>query len=150
MEQLVFDSGIREYQINGNGVLRFNPSDPNVYGRFFSAMDKIKAVENEMAKKAQALEGTEGQQTGETAVAIMCETDSRMKAILNEIFGMGNDFDKILEGVNLMAVASNGKRVVINLLDALQPIMEAGANECATGEVNAAKLNREQRRAMQR
>lgn len=150
MEQLVFDSGIREYQINGNGVLRFNPSDPNVYGRFFAAMDKIKAVENEMAKKAQALEGTEGQQEGETAVAIMCETDSRMKAILNEIFGMGNDFDKILEGVNLMAVASNGKRVVINLLDALQPIMEAGANECATGEVNAAKLNREQRRAMQR
>ena len=31
MEKLSFDTGIREYDVNGNGVLRFNPSDPNVY-----------------------------------------------------------------------------------------------------------------------
>lgn len=150
MENLIFDSGIKEFNVNGKGVLRFNPSDPNVYGRFVAAIDKIKAVETEMAGKAKALEKAGGESAGEAVIGIMCETDARMKKILNEIFGLDNDFDKILEGVNLMAVAGNGKRVVTNLLDALQPIMEAGAQACADGEVETAKLNREQRRAMQR
>ena len=150
MEQLLFDSGIKEYKVNGKGVLRFNPNDPNVYGRFVNAIDKINAVETEMAGKAKALENTGDEKTGEAVINIMVETDARMKKILNEIFGHENDFDKILEGVNLMAVAGNGKRVVNNLLDALQPIMEAGAKACADGEVETAKLNREQRRAMQR
>ena len=79
----------------------------------------------------------------------MRETDQRIKRVLNEIFGQENDFDKILEGVNLMAVASNGQRVVSNLMDALQPIMEEGAQACVKSEVDEAKLNREQRRAMQ-
>ena len=150
MEKLIFDSGIKEYQINGKGVLRFNPSDPNVYGRFMEAMDKIKAVEKKMAAKANAIDTTKGDQhTGETTLRIMCDTDKQMKAILNEIFGHENDFDKILEGVNLMAVATNGKRVVTNLIEALQPIMESGAKMCASGEVEEAKLNRAQRRAMQ-
>lgn len=150
MEQLIFDSGIKEYQINGKGVLRFNPSDPNVYGRFMAAMDKIKTVESQMTEKAKVLENTEGNNTGEAAISIMCETDKKMKSILNEIFGMENDFDAILEGVNLMAVATNGKRVVTNLLEVLQPIMEEGASACANNEVESAKLNREQRRAMQK
>lgn len=149
MEQLIFDSGIKEYQINGKDVLRFNPSDPNVYGRFVEAMDKIKAVEKKMVAKAKTIENKESQESGESVIRIMCETDRQMKAILNEIFGRENDFDKLLEGVNLMAVASNGKRVITNLIEALQPIMEQGAKACAEGEVETAKLNREQRRAMQ-
>jgi len=149
MEQLIFDSGIKEYQINGKGVLRFNPSDPNVYGRFVEAMDKIKAVEKKMVAKAKTIENKESQESGESVIRIMCETDRQMKAILNEIFGHKNDFDKLLECVNLMAVASNGKRVITNLIEALQPIMEQGAKACAEGEVETAKLNREQRRAMQ-
>lgn len=150
MEQLIFDSGIKEYQINGNKVLRFNPSDPNVYGRFMEAIDKIKAVENEMMEKSKVLENSSDEKTGVAAINIMCESDKKMKAILNEIFGMGNDFDDLLEGVNLMAVAGNGKRVVTNLLEVLQPIMEEGAKACATSEVESAKLNREQRRALQK
>lgn len=149
MEILNFDSGIKEYQINGKSVLRFNPSDPNVYGRYVDAMDKIKTVEKKAVEKAKEIENKDGQEAGEAAIRIMCDTDKQMKAILNEIFGRGNDFEEILEGVNLMAVASNGHRVVTNLLEALQPIMEEGARACAEGEVEAAKLNREQRRAMQ-
>ena len=149
MEQLIFDSGIKEYQINGNGVLRFNPSDPNIYGRFILAMDKIKSIESEMVEKANKIDKTEEDEAGEAAIRIMCETDKKIKGILNEIFGMENDFDRILEGVNLMAVAHNGNRVITNLLNALQPIMEAGAKACADGEVESAKMNREQRRAAQ-
>ena len=150
MEQLIFDSGIKEYQINGKGVLRFNPSDPNVYERFFDAVDKIHAVEKEMAEKAKATDVTAQEEAGAIMLKIMREMDIKIKDILNGVFGFDNDFDNILCGVNLMAVASNGNRVVVNLLEALQPIMEAGAKACADKDVAQAKLNREQRRAMQR
>lgn len=150
MENLIFDSGIKEYKINEKGVLRFNPSDPNVYGRFIDSMGKIKNVENRMAAKAKTLDGKgKDSDTGSAVIRIMVEADREMKNILNEIFGGENDFNEILEGVNLMAVATNGRRVVSNLIDALMPIMEQGAKACAEGEVETAKLNREQRRALQ-
>lgn len=148
MEQLIFDSGIKEYQINGKGVLRFNPSDPNVYARFVDAMPKIEQIEKEMAEKANNIDKDSGA-AGEQVLRIMRETDRKIKAELSSVFGDGNDFDQILEGVNLMAVASNGERVIANLINALQPIMENGAKECVRSEVAEAKLNRAQRRAMQ-
>lgn len=147
MEQLIFDTGVKEYQLPG-GVLRFNPSDPNVYARFIESMEKIKSVEQQMAAKAKIAADKKDGDVGEESLLIMRETDQKFKTILNDVFGHGNDFDKLLEGVNLMAVASNNERVIVNLLNALQPIMEAGVNTCVDTEVGAAKLNREQRRAM--
>ena len=79
----------------------------------------------------------------------MSETDKNIKDLLNHVFGCGNNFDELLEGVNLMAVATNGERVVSNLINALLPIMEAGAKACVQSEVSNARLNREQRRAVQ-
>lgn len=149
MELLNFDSGIKEYQINGKGVLRFNPSDPSVYGRFMDAMDDIKAVEREMTEKAKKAENKQGAERGEEVIRIMCESDKKMKEILNVVFGHGNNFDEILEGVNLMAVATNGNRVVTNLINALQPLMESGARACASDAVETAKINRAARRALQ-
>lgn len=149
MERLIFDSGIKEYQINGRGVLRFNPSDPNVYARFMDLAPKIKEIEGEMNVKASRIDRAEKAAAGEQTLLIMRETDRRIKSVLNEVFGRDNDFEEILEGVNLMAVASNGKRVVENLIDALLPIMEEGAAACVKLEVNAAKMNRQQRREMQ-
>lgn len=148
MEQLIFDSGIKEYQINGKGVLRFNPSDPNVYARFIDAMPRIEQIEKEMADRANNID-TDAANAGEHILMVMRETDRKIKAELSAVFGHGNDFDQILEGVNLMAVASNGERVIANLIGALQPIMEGGAKECVRSEVDEAKLNRQQRRAMQ-
>lgn len=150
MEQIIFDSGIKEYQINKGGVLRFNPSDPNVYERFTGAINKIRAVEQEMSAKAKILEDKNSGNSGAEALKIMREADQKMKKILNEIFGGENDFDALLENVNLMAVATNGERVVVNLLEALKPVMEEGAKACVSQQVSEAKLNREQRRATQR
>ena len=148
MENIIFDSGMRSYRINDGGVLRFNPSDPNVYARFMDAVDEIKTIEAEQAKRANTLDRTE-ENAPEEILHIMSETDKKVKAVLNNVFGKGNNFDELLEGVNLMAVATNGERVISNLINALIPIMEAGAKACVQSEVNDAKLNREQRRAMQ-
>ena len=151
MEKLNFDSGVKEYQINDGGVLRFNPGDPNVYARFMDAMDSIRTVEEKLVAKAKELEQTEDQQvSGAAVLRLMRESDREIKNILSEVFGDGNDFDNILGGVNLLAVAGNGERVITNLLTALQPIMVAGAESCAQGQADKAVVQAKQNRAQRR
>ena len=128
MEKIQFDSGIKEYKLNGMGVLRFNPGDPNLYARFMEAADKIQALEKELAEQAK--------KDGSTVVQLLQTADRKMKQTLSWVFGEGNDFDKLLGGVNLLAVAANGERVVTNLFAALQPVLLAGA-EAVTREKTA-------------
>lgn len=149
MEKLNIEVGIKRYQlVEGGALLSFNPGDPNVYARYVELVPKIKFVEQEMAGKAKAVDAN-ASDAGEKTLKLMRETDIRMKEILNQIFGKENNFDEILMGVNLMAVTGDGGRVITNVLDALTPIMQAGAAACVETEVNTARLNREQRRAMQ-
>lgn len=148
MEILNLDLGIREYRLTEKGVLRFNPSDPNVFNRFLDAENQIRAVESEMAAKAKSVP-VSAENAGETAIRIMHEADSKIKDILNGIFGHGNDFHTILDDVNLMAVGNNDQRIINNLLDVLSPIMEQGAKSFVDSEIAAAKQNRDMRRAGQ-
>ena len=142
MEKLNFDSGIKEYEL-GAGILRFNPSDPNVYARFMTAIPEIKAIEDEMIEAGNDITDTADR------LKLMQDADAKVKAQLDEIFP-GNSFDQLLEGVSLMAVAGNGERVVTNLLAALTPIIEGGVQTFANTAVSEAKLNRAQRRAAQK
>ena len=146
MEKIQFDSGVKQYRINGNGVLQFNPSDPNVYARFLEAAEKIRALEQQLQDKAKA---AQTEDTGTQVVKLMAEADKQMKDILNWVFGEGNDMDTILGGVNLLAVAANGQRVVTNLFEALQPILVAGAQSCAKEQTEAAVAKAKARRAAQ-
>lgn len=146
MEILNLDLGIREYRLTEKGVLRFNPTDPNLYDRFLNAEEAIRKVEQESAEQANAA-GNDAEIAGEVAIRIMAAADRKMKDILNGVYGHGNDFHAILEDVNLLAVGSNGNRIISNIMDVLTPIMEAGAKSFADGKINEAKLDREQRRA---
>ena len=142
MKTISIDTGIQEFQINDGGFLRFNPSDPNVYSRFFSVTDKVDKIDQELAKEVSALEENDG----EGALRALKNADAKAKALLNDVFGENNDFDRILGGVNIMAVGKNGKRVIVNLFEALSPIFMEGAKRCAGAKLNAAKMSREQRR----
>ncbi len=154
MEKIVFDSGIKEYEINNNGVLRFNPSDPNVYARFFDAAEQIQQIEKDLIAKGEKIQNGQNQDqaaAGEAVIRLMQDADKQVKKLLNEVFGQENDFDKLLGGVNLLAVAVNGERVVTNLLQALLPVIEREAKKCTEQKVgdavSQAKTNRAQRRA---
>lgn len=151
MQKLNFDTGVKEYAIGG-GVLRFNPSDPNVYARFLEAGDKLKKAETELvaeAKKA-APEGSD-QANGETMLRLLQAVDKRMKEILAWVFGPENDFDSIFGGSNVLSVGSNGEYAITNFITAITPILKAGAEKCARQQTNKAvaqaKMNRQQRRA---
>ena len=146
MKKIHFDSGIKEYSLNGQGILRFNPGDPNLYARFFEALDKIQALTEEMTTQA---EKNDGELSGRDTVMLMQQTDRKVKEILSWTFGGNNDFDKILGGMNLMAVADNGRQIITNLLEALQPVLAEGAKQCSDQQVQIAMKNAEDRRKNQ-
>ena len=143
MQKLNFDLGFKEFEIGG-GVLRFNPSDPNVYSRFVAAADKLTGIEQRLTAKAKDYEG---KKAGEAMLQLMKEADKETKELLSWIFGAQNDFEAIFCGANILGVGSNGERIITNFIHAVQPILEKGARNCAKNQVNQAKMNRAQRRA---
>lgn len=148
MQKLTIDTGIQEFEINNGGVLRFNPSDPNVYHRFMDTIHKVEDIEKALVEQAKTLPD---QDSGAAVLALLAKADKDTKVALTEAFGADNDFEQLMEGVNLMAVASNGERVITNLLDSLRPIIEKGVKRFYDDKANAAvaqaKANRAQRRA---
>ena len=142
MRNIQFDSGVTEFAVNG-GVLRFNPGDPNVYARFCEAVEQIKGLEQELVQKAG------GSEEAPELIRLMAEADRELKQILGWVFGPGNDFEKVLGGVNLLAVASNGERVITNLFAALEPILVEGAQRCAREKTQAAVAKAKARRGDQ-
>lgn len=136
MDKISLDSGLRSYRL-GQGILRFNPGDPNVYARFSEGAEKLRQVEKEFTASGEALFGA------------LQQADRQMKDILGWIFGPGNDFEEMLGGVNLLAVAENGQRVVTNLFAALEPILVEGAERCAGAQAEEARKKAQIRRSRQ-
>ena len=137
MEKLTFDAGVKSYRINGGAVLKFNPADPNLYQRFMEAVEKIQELEkNILPEEADPL-------------LQLCLADKQVKETLSWVFGGGNDFDQLLGGVNLLAMAGNGQRVITNLLEALLPVLTEGAQLCAGMQVEQAKAKARSRRESQ-
>lgn len=149
MINLSFDDGIKEFEVNGKEILRFNPTDPNLYDRFLTMVDDVTAIEKEFTDAAAQIENADDR--AERLIHLMRKCDTDIKAKLSFTFGEENDFDKILGGVSLLAITPSG-RVITNLLNALAPIIEQGAKEHlkerADAAVAEANLNREQRRAL--
>lgn len=128
MDTIQFDAGIRTYRVNDTGVLKFNPSDPNVYKRLKDLTDRIEKTHKEVAER------TKGLTDGLEAVELLAQYDQSVKKELSKAFGETNDFDKIFGGVNLMAITANGEMVVSNFLNAIFPILEDGIRAYAKAE----------------
>lgn len=144
MERLEFDSGVKEFALGGGGVLRFNPRDPNLYARFLEAREQFAQMEQELDAKARALENG---YDGPGVLALMGEADRKLKTVLTQVLGQGNDLEQALGGVNLLTVADNGQRIINNLLDALQPVLVAGAESYTAEKSAKAVAEAKQRRA---
>lgn len=132
---LQVDTGVEEFEINGRGVLRFNPADPNLYHRFFAAGAELDRMERELGEALAAAPAGDAA----AAVALLADYDGKIKGVLREIFGEENDFEKILGGVNLAGVAANGRRVIENLLAALTPVLQEGAQRRLQAAARAAE-----------
>jgi hypothetical protein len=130
MEKLEFDVGLVEYAIGGGGVIRFHPADPSLYGRFVEAEEQLSAIEAELIQKGKTADP-------QALLALMREADTKAKALLNQVFGEGNDFHKALGGVSLLAVCADGKTVAEKLFAALGSVLEQGAQRLVENKLNA-------------
>ena len=127
MQTLQIDTGVEEFEVNGRGVLRFNPGDPNLYHRFFDLREQLAELEADLTRRTKALEETPdaGARTAGELV-LLAEYDRRIKTMLGEVFGKHNDFDALLDGVNLAGLGGNGRPVVQNLPRRAGPGAAAG------------------------
>ena len=132
MESLNLDLGAVEYRIPGGGVLRFNPADPNVYGRFLEIQKGLEAVHTDFRRKAK------NAREGSRVLALLQETDRQLKQLLEQVFP-GNDLDAALGGVNLLAMCADGKTVAENLLTALEGVLSRGAKDLVEREAKKLK-----------
>lgn len=134
MEKIQFDSGVRTYRVSGGQKLCFNPADPNLYARFQEAEEKLDQMGKALAEET------------EDVLCMMQRADKELKALLSWVFP-GNDFEKILGGIHLLAVTKSGKTVLENFLEALSPVLCEGAESFAQGlarEADAAAASRRQ------
>ena len=150
---LNFDDGLTRLDINGNGTLVFNASDLNMYDRFMKLLQDLPEIEKQYTAKVEARgeaipEGADSVALAGEALSIARDIDGEIKNRLNLVFGHGADFDQLLDGVNCMAIAGNGQRVLANLLEALTPYISAGVEKQLQGSLATAKANRAQRRAL--
>lgn len=150
---LLFDDGLLRLDVNGNGLLTFNPSDFNVYQRFFGLLKELPELEKRYVSQVEQPTG-ESAEDGSLELAgreldRAHELDREVKDRLGTVFGPGNDFDALLGGVNVMAMGNNGERVITNLLNALAPYIEEGAERQMRDAAREARVNREQRRTAQ-
>ena len=180
MERLVVNTGLKEYEVENElgeilGVLRFNPTDQNLYARFVDLYSEIPELSkqyeetiNRFAPKADEAEGLETDEeleseedteeeglpegTEEIAVAVK-EFDTDIKDRMSYVFGRGNDFNAMLSGVSVLALNDTGSSALENLLDTLLPVIVTSSEtrqnlmlEKAKAAKEQADLNREQRR----
>ena len=139
MDQLKVDLGIEEFDL-GYGVLRFNPTDPNLYARFLDLEPQLESLQQELSQKtAQAADAAGLLKTLE-------EIDRQLKDLLTQVFGEENDFSKLLHGVNLLSTAGNGLSVAENLLAALEPVLSQGAERFVQSKTAQAREKARQRR----
>lgn len=148
MENLVFDDGLVELNINNRGVLRFNPSDFNLYSRFYAFCNKMPEIID--GYKPMTIDTDDGDDIATIGqnLSVLETIDAQIKEELSTVFGSGNDISKIFQGVNLMARGGNGEMIITNFLNAITPYIEQGAKGYLGKEIEEIKLSRASRRGM--
>lgn len=131
--KLILDDGVLELDINGRGLLRFNPSDFNLYQRFCTLVEELPKLEKQYAVEVEQRGDMDEMELAGRELTRAKEIDAELKRRLAHVFGKENDFDQLMGGVNLMAFGRNGERVIANLLNALSPYLTEGINSHMKG-----------------
>ena len=112
--ELKIDRGLKTYEvedIDGTplGVIKINPADLGIVGRFAQTRDAIAAMAEKVSDKADP--------------ELLNEIDADIKAEVNKIFG--SDVASIFFGViSALALCDDGSMVFEKILEAIAPIIE--------------------------
>lgn len=116
MEELNFSTGVKEMQVNGGRIIRFNPADIGFMDTLYSLLGKLESIKADEDKKRE--------KTDDLAkffdYARLCE--KRMRDAVDSVFGEGFCNDTF-DGVRLWAL-SDGLTVIENLVFAITDKMD--------------------------
>ena len=119
--ELVFDLGIKEYNIkgaNGETTIRFNPTDANFARRAYEA---FKVLEDKQKKRAELInENT----SNEDAFEFTKKIDDEMRATIDELFGYPV-CEAIFGTINLYSMAGFSP-VCLNFMSAVLDQFDEG------------------------
>lgn len=119
MKELVFDSGLVTYKINGVVDVSFNPADTAFVEKLYNAFDELEHKQESYKNDVEAL-GNDNKGIFEYAR----QRDAEMRSIIDELFDVPV-CDALFGSMNVYALA-NGLPVWMNFLLAVVDEVEAG------------------------
>lgn len=119
-EIISFDTGIREYDINGAFTARFNPTDENMVAKIERIMNTFDESKDEL--------------TADGNFSAFATLDAHMREMIDDLLGAGAS-DALFPNINTFAI-SNGLPIFMNLLFAICDIC-ADAFESEYGKTDA-------------
>lgn len=114
---LSFDTGVKEYEINGAATVRFNPTDSEFVDRLYRTFTDLDARQDEFRAHVAEVEGD-----GAALFAYARERDQEMRASIDALLGDGVA-DALFPDMNCYAMA-DGLPVWINLMFAIAEEIE--------------------------
>jgi len=121
VKELVFDSGVISYSLNGKCEVSFNPADRVFAERFYNAVDEMGKIQEEYAEKAKAL------QEPAEAFSLSRERDNEMGKVLDGLFGA--PVCEAVFGTMSLCAFANGFPVWLNLMLSILDEIEANIGD---------------------
>ena len=115
MADIVFDTGLVEYTINGKVKLVFNPTDPNFIEKLFNTFDGLDELQTHYANELEKVK------SNKEAFRATNELDAEMRKAVDDALGDGI-CDQLFGTMNLYATA-DGLPVWCNLILAIMDEM---------------------------
>lgn len=114
--ELIFDEGFKEFNINGdpNRVIRFNPTD-------ISIIERAQKVKKEIGEEVKRLDKLEINDDEAVAKAVE-EVNKIIKEKINYIFG--SDVSETVFGVQSPLASANGITLVERFIAAAIPVIQ--------------------------
>lgn len=116
MADILFDSGLVEYNLNGKCKVTFNPTDMSFIERIFSVFDTLD--EKQEAYKAD-IDGKDGKEIFDIAR----QMDTEMREIIDSVFG--EDVCEPLFGEMSVYAVASGLPIWANLFLAIMDEMDS-------------------------
>lgn len=121
MAEIVFETGVQEFKVNGGRTIRFNPADTGFAETLYGVIAKINTIDEETRKKRETT----------TDYAKIFDynrsADKRMREVVDAVFGEGF-CDDVFGDIRLVALA-DGLSVVENFAFAVLDQMDAGITD---------------------
>ncbi len=122
MNNLNFDTGYKEYSINGDEskVIRIDTTD-------YALFDRIQKVSKNIDKLSENYRNTKVE-TDEQANELFVKVDKDIREQINKIFGY--DVSSVVFGItNCMSITKSGHMLFENFLNALIPVIKNDMQE---------------------